>query len=44
LELSLGLGLEVAAFRQRFLLLDEPVADLGRLRPFTQLSLAWNFP
>lgn len=41
LELRLALGAEVDAIRQRFLLLREPAADLGRWRPMATLSAVW---
>jgi hypothetical protein len=38
----LSLGLETALFQQRFLALEQPVADLGRARPIGASSVIWH--
>jgi hypothetical protein len=41
LELRLSLGVEYDLVRQRFLLLEEPAADLGRWRSVGGVSIVW---
>lgn len=43
LDLRLHIGMETAAFRQRFLVLHRPAADLGRFRAVGGLSLIWTW-
>jgi hypothetical protein len=43
LDLRLYAGMETAEFRQRFLVLHRPAADLGRFRAVGGLSLIWTW-
>jgi hypothetical protein len=43
LALRLHVGMETAVFRQRFLVLHQPAADLGRFRAAGGLSLIWTW-
>jgi hypothetical protein len=43
LELRLRLGVEIDAVRQRFLLLRQPAADLGRWRAAGEVSAVWTW-